>query len=79
MRNTEVERKLADWHQTHKQLQRARLRLEAAADPSERAAVEKDVHRLRHDSDAALEAVHAAMAMTKPGVRASSGAHQSGA
>lgn len=60
-----VEGKLADWHQLHKHLEDARLRLEAAEDGPAREVLEAEVRRLTREDDAAIEAVHAALATVK--------------
>lgn len=60
-----VERILADWHRLHKRLEDARLRLEAAEDGPAREMLEAEVRRLTREDDAAIQAVHTAIATAK--------------
>ncbi len=60
-----VEGKLADWHRLHKRLEDARLRLEAAEDGPAREILEAEVRRLTLEDDAAIHAVHVAIATVK--------------
>ena len=60
-----VEGILADWHRLHKRLEDARLRLEAAEDGPARETLEAEVRRLTREDDAAIQAVHTAIATAK--------------
>ena len=60
-----VEGILADWHRLHKRLEDARLRLEAAEDGPAREILEAEVRRLTREDDAAIQAVHTAIATAK--------------
>ena len=60
-----VEGILADWHRLHKRLEDARLRLEAAEDGPAREFLEAEVRRLTREDDAAIQAVHTAIATAK--------------
>jgi hypothetical protein len=60
-----VEGKLAAWHQLHKHLEDARLRLTETEDGPAREVLEAEVRRLTREDDAAIEAVHAALATVK--------------
>ena len=60
-----VEGKLADWHRLHRRLEDARLRLEAAEEGPVRELLEAEVRRLTQEDDAAIQAVHAAIATAK--------------
>ena len=70
-----VEGKLADWHQLHKRLEEARLRMESAEEGSDREFLEAEVRRLTLEDDAAIQAVHTALATAKkiPGANAQDG------
>lgn len=60
-----VERKLADWHQLHKRLESVRRQLEAAEDDTAQEFLKAEVRRLTGEDDAAIKAVHAAIATIK--------------
>ena len=60
-----VEGKLADWHRLHKRLADASQRLEAAEDGPVRENLKAEVRRLTREDDAAIEAVHSAIATIK--------------
>jgi outer membrane murein-binding lipoprotein Lpp len=57
-----VEAKLAHWKKLYVNLGDAQARLGKAVDPTTRSLLEAEVDRLQRESDAALEAVHAALA-----------------
>lgn len=70
-----VEGKLANWHELHKRAEDARLRLETAEDGPAREILEEEVRRLTREADAAIQAVHTALATVKkiPGANAQDG------
>lgn len=60
-----IEAKLTAWHRLHKQLEHVRLRLKEVTDKRDREDLDKQVRRLLSESNAARDAVHAALAAFK--------------